>query len=64
MPAGRYALIIASDQYKDAALRGLIAPSHDAETLASALGDPAVGDFEVDVIVNQSSHDVRPSPAR
>jgi hypothetical protein len=59
MSAGRYALIIASDQYKDVGLRRLVAPSHDAEALAAALRDPAVGNFEADVVVNQTSHDVR-----
>ena len=59
MSANRYALIIASDQYEDTGLRRLIAPSHDAEALASALRDPAVGDFDAEVIVNQSSQQVR-----
>src|SRR4051794_40164026 len=56
---GRYALVIASDQYQDTGLRRLTAPSHDAQTLASALADPGVGDFKVDVLVNQPSNDVR-----
>jgi hypothetical protein len=45
LPADRYALVIASDQYKDSGLRRLTAPSHDAETLAATLSNPTVGDF-------------------
>ena len=55
----RYALIVATDQYSDAGLRELAAPVHDAAALAAVLGDPAVGDFDVATLSNQSAQDVR-----
>ncbi|MBA2953404.1 caspase family protein [Nocardioides sp. CGMCC 1.13656] len=55
----RYALIVATDRYSDAGLRELAAPAHDAEALAAVLGDPAVGDFDVATLSNQSAQDVR-----
>lgn len=55
----RYALIVATDQYSEPGLRELAAPARDAEALAAILADPAVGDFDVKVLRNQSAQDVR-----
>src|SRR4051812_44051180 len=55
----RYALIVATDQYSEPGLRELAAPARDAEALAEILADPAIGDFDVTVLSNQSAQDVR-----
>jgi len=55
----RYALIVATDQYSEPGLHELAAPARDAEALAAVLADPAVGDFEVQVLSNRSAQDVR-----
>jgi caspase domain-containing protein len=55
----RHALIVATDQYSDAGLRELAAPSHDAEALAAVLSDPAVGDFDVSTLSNRPAQEVR-----
>ena len=57
--SSRYALIVATDQYTEPGLRELAAPARDAEALAEVLGDPAVGDFQVQVVSNRSAQDVR-----
>jgi outer membrane protein assembly factor BamB len=49
----RRALIIASDNFQDAGLRQLRSPAIDAEALGAVLGDPAIGDFEVQTLINQ-----------
>ncbi len=59
MTEKRIALIIASYQYEDKSLRQLIAPAHDAEALASVLEDPAIGGFDVQTLLNESSYKVR-----
>ena len=56
MAEKRVALIIASYQYEDAGLRQLVAPSQDAEALARVLADPAIGDFEVQTLLNEPSY--------
>ncbi|BAL87628.1 hypothetical protein AMIS_24080 [Actinoplanes missouriensis 431] len=56
--AGRYALLIANYDYQDAGLRKLVAPPHDAESLAAVLGDPAIAGFQVTTLVNEPSHRV------
>jgi caspase domain-containing protein len=53
MAGRRSALIVANDEYQDASLGRLRAPTRDAEALARVLGDPAIGGFEVEVISNQ-----------
>src|ERR687887_181227 len=58
-PARREALIIAADSYDDPKLRALRAPARDAEELARVLGDPDVGDFQVEVSLNEPDHVVR-----
>ena len=54
----RFALIIANNEYHDADFQKLIAPAQDAKALASVLKDPAIGDFEVKVILNEPSYKV------
>jgi uncharacterized caspase-like protein len=59
-PGGvRKALIVANDTYEDQGLRRLVAPAQDAEALAEALRDPAVGDFEVEVLRNAGAQELR-----
>lgn len=55
----RHALIIANERYDDRALKQLKAPGHDADALAEVLGDPLIGDFDVDVVSNQPSYVLR-----
>jgi Caspase domain len=52
----RKALIIANDQYLQEGLRDLLAPPADAEALGRVLGDPRIGEFNVQVIRNEPSH--------
>jgi hypothetical protein len=59
MAGRRSALIVANDEYQDANLGRLRAPTRDAEALARVLGDPAIGAFEVEVIYNQSEWKLR-----
>jgi hypothetical protein len=54
----RAALIIANYHYEDSGLRRLVAPAQDAENLARVLSDPERGSFEVQKIINESSHRV------
>jgi hypothetical protein len=56
MSGQRKALIVASDQYEQEGLRNLVAPAADAEALAGVLGDPQMGDFDVQVVRNEPSH--------
>jgi Caspase domain len=56
MSGQRKALIVASDQYEQEGLRNLVAPAADAEALAGVLGDPQIGDFDVQVVRNEPSH--------
>ncbi|MEV6298553.1 caspase family protein [Actinoplanes sp. NPDC051861] len=51
----RLALVVAVDTYVDAALNRLAAPAADAAALSEVLGDPALGDFEVEVLHNATS---------
>jgi hypothetical protein len=51
---GRSALIVANARYDDAGLRRLRSPGKDAEELAAVLGDPAIGNFNVDLLVDRS----------
>lgn len=54
----RVALIIATYDYDDAGLRGLIAPAHDAEALAEVLRDPLIGGFDVTALINEPHYRV------
>jgi hypothetical protein len=53
MADGRFALIVANSRYADATLSQLRAPVYDADSLAQVLGDPAVGDFEVKMLIDR-----------
>ncbi|MFJ9742086.1 caspase domain-containing protein [Streptomyces sp. NPDC101166] len=59
MDRPRHALIIANDRYEDGGLRQLKAPAQDAVALAEVLGDPQIGDFDVDVLRNEPAHAIR-----
>ena len=55
----RQALIVATDTFEDLKLRSLRAPARDAEELARVLGDPEIGDFAVQVSLNEPDNVVR-----
>lgn len=57
--APRSALVVASYEYEDAGLRRLRAPARDAEALAEVLRDPAIGAFDVRLLVNEPAYVVR-----
>jgi hypothetical protein len=48
----RLALVVGTSRYEDPSLRQLRAPGTDAQQLAQVLGDPAVGDFDVEMLVD------------
>jgi hypothetical protein len=50
---GRHALVVATARYSDPKLAQLRAPAADAARLAAVLSDPAKGDFEVEVLVDE-----------
>jgi Caspase domain len=51
---GRYALIVATAHYGDPKLQQLRAPAADAERLAKVLRDRAKGNFDVEVLLDES----------
>ena len=53
MAGNRSALIVASDRYRDPGLKQLRSPAYDAESLAGVLQDPAIGNFDVQLVVNE-----------
>jgi hypothetical protein len=57
--AGRYALIVANASYQDEKLSRLRTPAHDAEELARVLRDPEIGDFEVELSLDEPEHTLR-----
>jgi len=57
--AGRFALIVASGAYSDPKLSRLRTPTTDAESLARVLRDPEIGDFEVDLAVDEPESALR-----
>ncbi|MFK4227817.1 caspase domain-containing protein [Streptomyces sp. NPDC019890] len=59
IPHGRYALIVATDTYSDQGLSSLKAPAQDADELVEVLGEPAIGGFEVTVVKNPDSYELR-----
>ena len=59
MDERRFALIIATDQYEDKGLRQLTSPARDAEALAQTLEDAAIGNFNVQTLLNKPSYEVR-----
>ena len=56
MSGQRKALIIACDEYEQEGLGHLLAPAADAAALGRVLGDPAIGNFAVDVVYNQPAY--------
>jgi hypothetical protein len=56
MAGQRMALIVASDEYEHEGLRRLLSPAADADALAGVLGDPGIGDFDVQVVHNEPAH--------
>jgi len=60
LPAGpRRALIVATADYTDEALRRLRSPAHDAAALRGVLADPEAGGFEVTELTDATAGDVR-----
>jgi hypothetical protein len=51
---GRHALVVATARYGDPKLQQLRAPAADAEELANVLGDSEKGDFDVEVVVDET----------
>jgi WD40 repeat protein/uncharacterized caspase-like protein len=65
LPAGtRDALIVATNSYADPLLRELRSPVKDAEGLATVLADPAIGGFEVKMLVDRKEGVLRREIAR
>lgn len=64
MSGERAALIIATDGYSDPGLTRLRAPTHDAAALAEVLGDPNIGGYLVESLVNRPSHQINREVAR
>ncbi|RZU72840.1 caspase domain-containing protein [Micromonospora kangleipakensis] len=56
MNGRRRALIIANDQYENEGLRHLLSPAADADALGRVLGDPQIGEFDVQVVRNEPAH--------
>jgi hypothetical protein len=50
----RSALVVANDEYADPGLARLRSPGQDAAALAEVLGDPDVGQFDVEIVRNGS----------
>jgi uncharacterized caspase-like protein len=57
--SNRLALIIANSEFDDPKISRLRTPSHDAEALAEVLRDPAIGRFDVTLLVNKTEWVVR-----
>jgi hypothetical protein len=55
----RKALIVANDEYAHPGLKRLLAASADADALTRVLGDPQIGDFEVEEVRNSPAHVVQ-----
>ena len=53
MTDGRFALIIANNEYEDNELRKLDSPASDAEQLEKVLKNPEIGNFEVKKLTNE-----------
>ncbi len=59
MAGKRAALLITTDTYVDAAFKQLDAPIHDASALARVLEDEEIGAYQVSMLMNRPSHEVR-----
>jgi WD40 repeat protein len=55
----RSALVVAVDEFQDPTLDPLRTPAADADALLQVLGDPEIGRFEVDVLLNEPESVVR-----
>lgn len=55
----RRALVVANERYDDPRLAQLRSPGHDADALVAVLGDPAIGGFQVDRLVDADERTVR-----
>src|SRR5262245_13244708 len=58
MSGFRSALIVASYECDDPGPSRLRAPAQDAEALAGVLGNPEVGAFEIETVLNQPAHTI------
>jgi hypothetical protein len=56
---GRFALVIACNEYNDPKLKQLVAPPNDAEKLTEVLEAPTIGDYKVVKLVNGCDDDVK-----
>ncbi|MFD6969105.1 caspase domain-containing protein [Streptomyces sp. NPDC059949] len=56
---GRHALVVVTSTYSDDGLGALRAPVNDAAGLAEVLGDPAIGDFDVEVLSDPTAQHAR-----
>ena len=60
LPDGpRAALIVATGSYTDVTLTRLKSTAHDAAQMASVLGDPDIGSFEVTSVVDSTAQEIR-----
>ena len=59
MAGKKRALIIANSEYQDNSLKGLRAPATDAEELAFVLGDPDIGGFEINQLLDKPEAKLR-----
>src|SRR4051794_28531707 len=59
MAAVRAALVVAAHEFDDPKFQQLRAPAHDVDALAGVLEDAAVGGFDVQTVVNESSATVQ-----
>jgi hypothetical protein len=55
----RFALLIATSDYNDAALRQLRAPGRDASELSDVLRNPMIGMFDVQTLINAPSGELQ-----
>ena len=55
----RSALVVANGRYQDERLARLRSPGQDALALARVLGDPAIGGFQVDLLVDADERTIR-----
>jgi hypothetical protein len=54
--SGRAALLVATSTYADSTFNPLVAPEPDAKGLAKVLGEPEIGAFDVQTVVNRPAH--------
>jgi hypothetical protein len=60
VPTGvRKALVVANANYDDPKLARLRSPAHDADALSRVLGDPAIGGFDVELLLDADERTVR-----